>query len=84
MLLGQYLKEGRERLGLSQGKLAEKLGWKSSQFVSNIERGEAQVPPERIRDVVSFLNLSLTKVIELHTADYRKDYEKRIHYRRKH
>jgi len=39
-LIGARIKKAREEIGMSQAKIAEKLGLKSAQIVSNIENGE--------------------------------------------
>lgn len=37
--LGKYLKQARRSVGYSQGEISDALGYTSSQFVSNWERG---------------------------------------------
>lgn len=46
--MGSYFKKLRLKSGLSQRELAEKLGWSNPQFVSNIERGVAYYPKEKL------------------------------------
>jgi len=48
--LGRFLKKKRQKLAITQGELAKKLGFSSSQFISNIERGVADIPANRITD----------------------------------
>lgn len=43
--IGKWLKELRLKAGLSQGDVAQKLGYTSPQFVSNWER-DLSVPPK--------------------------------------
>lgn len=42
---GIMLKEAREKSGLSQGELADELG-KTAQYISNIEKGKNNSPPD--------------------------------------
>jgi transcriptional regulator with XRE-family HTH domain len=75
--LGKFLKTTREAAGLSQGKLAVKLGYKSPQFVSNWERGLSK-PPLTILDhyaaTVGFDPAELKeKVIHLLVDAFRKE-----------
>jgi transcriptional regulator with XRE-family HTH domain len=43
---GMFLKKVRERAGLTQRELAERLGIKYYTFVSQIESGKGRVPPD--------------------------------------
>jgi len=49
---GEFVKEARLAAGLSQTKLAKRLGWSSPQFVSNIERGLSSLPNSSVNDFV--------------------------------
>lgn len=44
---GRWLKERRERAGLSQRQLAEILGVEYYTFISQIETGHGRIPPDR-------------------------------------
>lgn len=44
---GQFLKTMRERKGLTQRELAEKVGFDYYTFIAQIEAGRGRVPPER-------------------------------------
>jgi len=46
--VGEYLKQQREFADLSQGDVSKKMGWKTAQSVSNLERGVAPFPPRII------------------------------------
>lgn len=52
---GLYLKELREKRGLSQGKLARLLRLKTAQSVSNIERGISPMPASHVKRVAKIL-----------------------------
>lgn len=47
---GRWLKERRERLGLSQRQLAERVGAEYYTFISQLETGRGRIPPDRYRD----------------------------------
>lgn len=44
-LFGTMLKQLREEAGMSQGELADELG-KTAQYISNIEKGKNNSPPD--------------------------------------
>jgi transcriptional regulator with XRE-family HTH domain len=46
---GRWLKERRERLGLSQRQLAERVGVDYYTFISQLETGRGRIPPDRYR-----------------------------------
>lgn len=47
----ELIRERRRELGFSQKKLADAIGYSSSQFISNMERGVAGIPE---KDLVKF------------------------------
>lgn len=55
--LSNYLYEKRIFKDITQGDLAKMLGYKSSQFISNWERGLAKPPPEALRKMIKILDL---------------------------
>lgn len=42
--VGQFLRGRREQANLTQAQVAERLGYSSAQFISNIERGISVAP----------------------------------------
>jgi len=50
-LLARFLKEKRVLSGLSQKDVAEKLGYSTSQFISNWERGISHPPLNTLRSL---------------------------------
>lgn len=46
---GQWLRELRERRGLSQRQLAKLVGAEYYTFISQLETGRGRVPPDRYR-----------------------------------
>ncbi len=64
--LGRFLRKKRIVAGLTQGELAKSLGFSSSQFVSNIERGVAAIPAPRVQDysrTIGVDNKELSKLV---------------------
>jgi transcriptional regulator with XRE-family HTH domain len=51
--LADFLKRSRQAAGLSQKEVAAALGYKSSQFVSNWERGLSSPPIATLRKLCS-------------------------------
>ena len=45
--VGLWLKELRERRGLSQREMAEKVGGNYYTFISQLESGRGRIPPDR-------------------------------------
>jgi transcriptional regulator with XRE-family HTH domain len=54
---GRWLKEQRERAGLSQRQLAERVGADYYTFISQLETGRGRIPPDRYRDWADALGL---------------------------
>lgn len=47
---GRWLKQRRERLGLSQRQLADRVGAEYYSFISQLETGRGRIPPDRYND----------------------------------
>lgn len=58
-IFGRNLKAYRERAGLSQNELAEKLGC-NAKYISEIETGKSFASSELMEDVVSVLNIPIS------------------------
>jgi len=54
---GSWLKEQRQKAGLSQMDLANKLGFKYYTFISQIENGYGRVPSQSMADWAQALGL---------------------------
>lgn len=57
MELSKTLKQARINANLSQKQLAEKMGYKTSQFVSNNERGVSQPAMSTLKKLCKILHL---------------------------
>lgn len=63
--LGHFLREKRELKGLTQAQVAQRLGYGSPQFISNIERGISRVPIKSLRQFIEVYDLRPDDVIDL-------------------
>lgn len=54
---GKWLKEQRERAGLTQNQIATHLGLTTQTMVSQIERGYLRLPPDRIMSWANLLKV---------------------------
>lgn len=54
---GQWLKERRESIGLSQRQVAEKVGAEYYTFISQLETGRGRIPPARYVDWANALEI---------------------------
>lgn len=55
--LANFLKVKREESGLSQKQLADQLGLKSGQFISNVERGTCSMPLDKCGQLCEILKI---------------------------
>ena len=62
---GRNLKAERNRAGLSQEKLAEKIGLSFGQVIGTIERGEVNTSLTTIVSIMQALNISFDKLLDL-------------------
>jgi ribosome-binding protein aMBF1 (putative translation factor) len=67
--LAKYLKEKREKVGLSQNRAAKLIGL-SGQFVSNWERGESAPPRRAYKKLVKAYGIDKEELIALKLAHY--------------
>ena len=81
--LGQYLRKRREELGYTQKYVATKLGFKSSQFISNIERGHASLPLYSLKKIIALYDLEPAGVIEMILGEEKKYLNKFFSLRKK-
>ena len=54
---GMWLKELRERRGLSQRQLAKLVGAEYYTFISQLETGRGRIPPDRYREWAQALHI---------------------------
>ncbi len=63
--LAQFLKEKRSQSGLSQKDVASKLGYSTSQFISNWERGISQPPIHTLRTLALMYNVAAEQMFNV-------------------
>lgn len=76
--LGSYLKQQRERKGLTQSEVASKLGYGSPQFISNIERGISNVPLKSLKVIINLYQIPPQEVIDILIQERRGLLEKQL------
>jgi transcriptional regulator with XRE-family HTH domain len=62
--LGEFLRDKRVRADLTQGFVAEKMGFTSPQFISNIERGLCSPPMDVLKRMVRLYKLRNPEVVK--------------------
>lgn len=77
------LKERRVAIKMTQRQLAKKIGYQSSQFVSNWERGLCDPPWQMLPKLCEILGLSKDLVREILIEDLKKEVELVFKSRRK-
>lgn len=70
--IGLYLRECREKIGLTQGDVAKKMGWDNAQYVSNIERGISAPPKAGIKKMCELLSADKHQVVEMMVDSYKR------------
>jgi len=63
--LGEYLRLSRVRADLTQRHVSLALGYSSSQFISNFERGIAMPPLEKLRAMIKMYRIPCSRVVNL-------------------
>lgn len=75
--LGEYLKQTRIKSGCVQKVIADKAGLKTTQFISNIERGLCAVSPSVLRIMISEYKISKNEFLKF-IVNLELDYNKRV------
>ena len=63
--LAKFLKEKRSQAGLSQKDVATKLGYSTSQFISNWERGISQPPIHTLRKLAQMYAVAADQMFQV-------------------
>lgn len=63
--LAKFLKEKRIASGLSQGDVADKLGYSTAQFISNWERGVAAPPVNILKKLAELYKVNAEELFEV-------------------
>lgn len=72
--VGAVLKEARISKGLTQLELAKQLGFTTSQYISNIERGMCSLSAYQARRIARLLDYPFERFVEAAAADYKMRY----------
>jgi len=56
-MFGEKLRKLREKKGLTQKELAEKLGYSSNSYISDIEKGKFLPSEEKLKKIAKALNV---------------------------
>ena len=76
--LGEYLREKRVRADLTQGFVAEKMGFTSPQFISNIERGLCSPPMDVLKRMIRLYKLRSPEVVRFLSRLQEEYFEKSL------
>ena len=71
--LGNYLRHKREEKGFTQAQVAQKLGYGSPQFISNIERGISRVPVKSLKYFIALYELRRDDLVDLLLDEKRQE-----------
>ena len=63
--IGVYIRELREKRGLSQGDVARLLKLKTAQSISNIERGVSPLPKSKIKRLADILGVKKGDIVSV-------------------
>ena len=69
-MLSKYLKEKRLSLGMTQKQCADRIGYETSQFISNWERGVSTPPLSVLGIVCRVYGLDSNKVKKFLVKEY--------------
>lgn len=74
--VGNYIKELREKKGLSQGDVARLLNLKTAQSISNIERGVSPLPKAKIKKLADILGIRKSEIVTIVLNEVQDRYSK--------
>lgn len=67
--LGEFFKQKRVDVGLTQAEVAKVLGLSTGQFVSNWERGVSAPPMDYLPRLMKLYKMNKAQVISIYTAE---------------
>jgi transcriptional regulator with XRE-family HTH domain len=67
--IGKFMKESRELSGKTQKEVAEAFGWKTPQYVSEIERGMVLFPASKAKIYSQLVGVSVETLAEYYAKD---------------
>jgi transcriptional regulator with XRE-family HTH domain len=75
-----FIKKSRIKAKLSQREVAEYLGYKTPQYISNIERGLCFLPSEKIKAFCEITKCDSSKLIKIKMDYIEENLWKNIHF----
>ena len=76
--LSLLIKERRQKKSISQANLAKLLGWKSGQFISNIENGKSEYPKECLEKIATALDIPSRDLYKAYLQDCEQEFKGRF------
>lgn len=73
--IGILVRRAREANAISQSELSNRLGYKNSQFISNVERALCSIPAKKTPILAQVLNIRLDEIKEAMVRDYANNLE---------
>lgn len=67
--VGSFIKNLREKRGLSQADVAKLLSLKTAQSISNIERGVSPLPKSKIKKLADILGVKKSEIVTVVLAE---------------
>lgn len=74
--LGSFVRQLREKRGLSQGDVARLLSLKTAQSISNIERGISPLPKSKIKRLADILGVKKDEIVNIVLQEVQERYSK--------
>lgn len=76
--LGRILKAAREEAEMTQAEISNRLGYTSSQFISNIERGTSVAPLRTLSKMMAIYKVDIGPVVKLILDSQRQILRKKL------
>lgn len=79
--LAPYLKMKREVAGLTQAQVSKRLGYSTTQFVSNWERGIGKPPYKALAKLIRLYGLDAQELVELCLKSMEKELRRELSFK---
>lgn len=76
--LGENIRRAREKAGLTQDELAQKLGYKTRSSIAKIENGTNDIPQSKIVSIANALNTTPSELMGWDDSDKENNTEKDV------
>ena len=78
MTEAQFIRKSRVSAELTQGELASMFGYKTPQFISNWERGQSEIPAEKVKSFCKFTGADPSVLVAIKVESYEKQLWKKF------